>query len=54
MDRFYFESGASPFFFFEKTKLKTKLSINYVISHFFKKWTHTTFKINGPYYEILK
>ena len=34
--RNYFESGSSPsFFFFEKTKLKIKLSINYVIFKFF-------------------
>ena len=46
----YFESGASLFSFVSrKLKFYTKLSINYVISHFFKKWTYTTFKINGPY-----
>ena len=37
------------FFFFEKIKVYTKLSINYMIFHFLEKWTYTTFKINGPY-----
>ena len=32
----YFESGASPFSFVSR---KLKFTLNYVISHFFKKWT---------------
>ena len=43
-----FSKWCKSIFFFEKTKLETKLSINYVTSYFFKKWTYTTFKINGP------
>ena len=27
--------------------------MNYVIAHFSQKWTYTTFKINGPYIEVI-
>ena len=53
MNRLFWKWCKSIFLFFEKTKLKTKLSINYVISHFFKKRTYTTFKINGSFSSII-